>query len=103
MPSFKALVHKWEIPAAEGDGSVKRQLATQDLLPVPAEKRQWTKWSYSAFWLADSFNVKRVQVIERLGSNALTLAIQHFCNCVKRSRSVSEQLTRHPVDTCMLI
>lgn len=56
MPDLKSLVHKFEI-AAGGDGSAKRQLATEDLLPVPVDKRQWTRWSYCTFWVADAFNV----------------------------------------------
>jgi NCS1 family nucleobase:cation symporter-1 len=36
--------------------SIDRQLAGEDLLPVPPHKRQWKAISFVNFWIADSFN-----------------------------------------------
>lgn len=49
---LKSLLHKVEIPGPKGASRAIRQLASEDLLPVPPENRQWTKWSYLTFWVS---------------------------------------------------
>ena len=57
MSTFKRIVHKVELPPPEGCvTSIDRQLAGEDLLPVPPHKRQWKAISFVNFWIADSFN-----------------------------------------------
>ncbi len=55
MAILRSIIEAIEIPKPEGCRSdAERQLSSEDLLPVPLEKRQWTKWSYMNFWVADS-------------------------------------------------
>lgn len=57
MSAFKRLGEKIELPAPEGCvTAIDRQMAGEDLLPVPPHKRQWKDISFVNFWIADSFN-----------------------------------------------
>lgn len=57
MSAFKRLSEKIELPAPEGCvTAIDRQMAGEDLLPVPPHKRQWKAISFVNFWIADSFN-----------------------------------------------
>ncbi|KAJ9123186.1 hypothetical protein QFC22_001379 [Naganishia vaughanmartiniae] len=58
MSVIKRIIQKVELPPPEGCvTAIDRQLAGEDLMPVPPQKRQWKAISYTNFWIADSFNV----------------------------------------------
>jgi NCS1 family nucleobase:cation symporter-1 len=70
--SLKRLVHKIELTPPEGCvTAIDRQLAGEDLLPVPPHKRQWKAISYLNFWIADSFNGKLGSIPSSTSPNTL--------------------------------
>lgn len=72
--SLKRLVHKIELTPPEGCvTAIDRQLAGEDLLPVPPHKRQWKAISFVNFWIADSFNGKFHQYRHLASSSFLSL------------------------------
>ncbi|WFD36570.1 hypothetical protein MCUN1_003453 [Malassezia cuniculi] len=54
---WKAFVQKLETRRPEGLSVAEMQVANEDLMPVPPEKRTWTWWNFVSFWIADGFNL----------------------------------------------
>ena len=54
---FKKLVEKIETRRPEGMSGAELQVANEDLMPVPPEKRTWDWINFMNFWIADGFNL----------------------------------------------
>ncbi|KAI3613946.1 hypothetical protein CBS9595_004123 [Malassezia furfur] len=54
---LKKLVQKLETRRPEGMTGAELQVANEDLMPVPPEKRTWDWINFMNFWIADGFNL----------------------------------------------
>jgi cytosine/uracil/thiamine/allantoin permease len=60
---LRDIIDKVAIPSPrECTTKAERRLATEDLLPVVAAKRQWSGLAFVSFWIADAWNINVLQI-----------------------------------------
>ncbi|KIJ55807.1 hypothetical protein M422DRAFT_24323 [Sphaerobolus stellatus SS14] len=55
-----------ELNSSPGLSTTELLLTSEDLVPVPPEKRTWRAWNFVAFWTADCFNVNTWMIVSSM-------------------------------------
>ncbi|KAH0848763.1 hypothetical protein AYO21_09876 [Fonsecaea monophora] len=73
-----------------GLSNAQLMLTNHDLKPVEPQRRQWTAWSFVAFWIADSFNINTWMIASTMLTSGL--AWWHALICILIGYSISAVL-----------
>ncbi|KIX92337.1 uncharacterized protein Z520_11945 [Fonsecaea multimorphosa CBS 102226] len=95
MPRFHKstaarLLSMLQTESEPGLTNAQLMLTNHDLKPVEPQRRQWTAWSFVAFWIADSFNINTWMIASTLLTSGL--AWWHALICILIGYSISAML-----------
>ncbi|OAP55465.1 hypothetical protein AYL99_10438 [Fonsecaea erecta] len=84
------LLSKLRTESEPGLTNAQLMLTNHDLRPVEAQRRQWTAWSFVAFWIADAFNINTWMIASTMLTSGL--AWWHALICILIGYSISAML-----------
>ncbi|OQV01653.1 hypothetical protein CLAIMM_06969 isoform 2 [Cladophialophora immunda] len=84
------LLSRLQTESEPGLTNSQLMLTNHDLKPVEPQRRQWTAWSFVAFWIADSFNINTWMIASTMLTSGL--AWWHALICILIGYSASAML-----------